>query len=320
MIFGYLILIVFFSFLLIKATDILVVNLKSLSQKTRVGQFAIAGFIIALGTSLPELAVSLAAAFRQDTVLALGNVIGSNIANLSLIIGGAAVIGGTVHVSGRFLAQDAFYTFLAGSAVMVLLFDKYLSRLDGLILLLVYGFYQLVVIGQQNKKGEAEQDGLIYRLIRHFNHRAARHEAYWLVLGLFLLLVSAEFLVVLAEKVALILNMPLILMGLIIVAVGTSLPELAFETKAIRSRQPQLVFGDLFGSVVANGTLIIGLSALISPMRINGFAGYLLATMAFVIIFGIFYLFIRTKHRLERWEGVVLIILYLIFAVMELVS
>lgn len=292
------------------------VNLKSLSQRTKLGRFAVAGFIIALGTSLPELAVCLTAAFRGESSLSLGNIVGSNIADLSLIIGGAALIGGAVQVRGEFLKQDVFYTFLAGSAVMVLLFDKYLSRLDGLILLFLYGFYQLIVFRQQAKKVDL-QEGTVHRLVRQFHHQGTRYEIYWLVLGIFLLLFSAGMLINSAEKIAVILNIPLILIGLIIVAIGTSLPELAFETKAIINRQPSMVFGDLFGSVVTNGTLIIGMSTLISPIRINGFSEYLLATMAFVVIFGIFYLFIRTKHRLERWEGAVLILIYLVFVVVE---
>ncbi len=319
----YLLLILFFSLLLVKATDILVINLKALSRKTKIGKFAISTFLLAGATSLPELVVGITAALEGKPNLALGNVIGSNIANLSLVIGGAALVGGAVVVKGLFLRRDVFYAFLAGAAPMILLFDKGLSRTDGLILLALYGFYNFWVLKERQARlaeaREEDKEGLVRRLLRRFNHRGTKKELGWLFLGVALLLFSADMIVRLASEIALALNMPLLLVGLFLVAVGTSLPELAFELKAIREKEPAMVFGDLLGSVVANGTLIIGITCLISPIRIQAFNEYLLATAAFVVIFGVFYLFIRTKKKLERWEGAVLLGVYAIFILLEFI-
>jgi len=308
----------FFCLVLIKASDILLVNLKSLALQTGIGSFAITGLIVALATSLPELSVGVAAGFRGEPNLSLGNVVGANIANLSLVIGGAALIGGAVTVHGTFLRRDVFYAFLAGAAPMLLLTDRVLSRIDGLILLSLYGFYQLMVFEEQKKRA-ADKGGFINRLLRRLNHRGTKQELGWIFLGVVLLLFSADMIVRLASKIALSLNIPILLIGLVLVAIGTTLPELTFEIEAIRSHQPTMVFGNLLGSIVANGTLIIGLVALISPIRIQAFSEYLLATMAFVIAFGIFYLFVRTKHRLERWEGAFLIGFYLAFVLGEFI-
>jgi len=103
----------------------------------------------------------------------------------------------------------------------------------------------------------------------------------------------------------------------LIVSVGTTLPELVFGIKASKDKQSSMVFGNLSGSIAANATLIIGVVALISPIRIQAFASYLLATMVFLIIFGLFYFFIRTKHRLDRWEGLTLFLVYLIFVIIQ---
>ena len=317
----YLLLIFGFSLLLVKATDILVINIKALSSQTRIGQFAITTFLLALATSLPELMVGITAALESKPNLALGNVLGSNIANLSLVIGGAALVGGTVVVRGIFLRRDVFYAFLAGAAPMILLVDKSLGRVDGLILLALYGFYNVLVLKEsQQRLAEArdgEESGVVGRLLRRLSHHGTKKELGWLFLGVALLLFSADMIVKIASKIALVFNLPLLLIGLFLVAIGTSLPELAFSLKAIKKRQPSMVFGDLLGSVVANGTLIIGLVALISPIRIRAFNEYLLATIAFVIIFGFFYFFIRTKHKLERWEGAVLLGVYFVFVLLE---
>jgi len=318
MIIFYLLLIFLFSFLLVKATDILLINLKSLTSRTRIRAFAISGLIVALGTSLPELFVGVTSALRGTPNLSLGNVIGANIANLSLVIGGAALIGGTVWVQGEFLRQDAFWAFLAGAAPMILLFDKQLSRLDGVILLALYGFYQAIVFSEQKKTATVgEEEGFVQRLIRRLNHRGTRREIGWIFLGLAVLLFSADMIVHLAKLIAVALNIPILLVGLILISLGTCLPEFAFGVKAIRQNQPQMVFGNLAGSIVANANLILGLVVLISPIKIQAFAQYLLATMGFVVVFGAFYFFTRTKHRLERWEGGFLIGFYLAFVLSE---
>lgn len=314
----YLILIIVFSFLLVKATDVLIINLKSFSKNIGMGQFAATTLILALATSLPELFVSLAAALEGAPNLALGTVIGSNIADLSLIIGGAALLGGGILVKGTFMKKDVFYAFLAGAAPMILLFDKNLSRVDGLILLVIYAFYNVWVLAERKQLAESrEEEGFVRTIIRRLNHRGTKTELAWIFLGVALLLFSADMVVKFASKLAYGLNVPLILIGLLVVAIGTSLPELAFELKAVKLKQPEMVFGDLLGSLVANGTLVIGLATLISPLRIRGFESYLMATMAFVIVFGVFYFFIRTKKKLERWEGAVLIGIYLIFVLLE---
>ncbi|MGB9911538.1 MAG: sodium:calcium antiporter [Microgenomates group bacterium] len=318
MVFLWLILIFFFSFLLVKATDIVLINLKSFSSKTKAGAFAVSGLIAALGTSFPELFVSIVSAFEGKANLALGTVIGSNIANLSIIIGGAALLGGGVTVSGKFLKTDIFYAFLIGAAPMILLFDKSLSRLDGLILLGLYIFYQLVVFQERYKALENEnKESFIQRLIRKINHQEARKELGWIILGIALLLFSAEMLVKIAQQLALELKIPMLLVGLILVALGTSLPELVFSVKAIRAHQPQMVFGNLLGSVVANATLILGLAVIISPIKVVELFQYLLATMAFVVVFGAFYFFVKTKRRLESWEGAFLVGFYLAFVLSE---
>lgn len=317
MIATYLLAIFVFCFLLIKATDILVVNLKSLSARMRIGVFAISGLIVALATSLPELSVGITSALRGQPNLSLGNVIGANIANLSLVIGGAALIGGSVAIHGAFLRQDVFYAFLAGSAPMVLLVDKTLSRLDGLILLALYGFYQTMIFRQQEKMKLATEDGFISRLLRRLNHRGTKREIAWIFFGVALLLFSADMIVRFASSLALVLNLPILMVGLVFIALGTTLPELIFEAQAIKKRQPEMALGNLLGSIAANGTLIIGLVALLSPIKIEAFVQYLLATITFVFIFGLFYLFIRTKRRLERWEGAVLAFGWLLFVLAE---
>lgn len=313
-----------FSFLLIKATDILIINLKGLARSTRLGEYFITSFILALATSLPELFVGISAAIEGSPVLSLGNVIGSNIANLSLVIGGAAIIGGTLSIEGLFLKRDVFYAFLAGSAPMLLLFDKSLSRVDALILLTLYGFYHVSVLSEWIKLAAKERDAgetVVRKIIRHLRQEPSPRQLRQLggiFFGAAVLLFSSNILVKVATRLAVGLNISILLIGLFLVSVATTLPELVFGIKAIRQKKPKMVFGNLLGSLVANGTLIIGITALISPFKVRAFGDYLLATMAYVAVFGLFYFFIRSKKKLERWEGAFLLGYYLAFVLFEL--
>lgn len=315
--FLYLALLIFFSFLLIKATEILIQALSRLSKISRVGKFALTSSLMALATSLPELFVGITAALEGQSSLALGNVLGSNIADVSLVIGGAALIGGSIGVVGSFLKKDILYAFVAGGFPLVLLIDGRLSRVEGLILLLLYGVYNYTVLIEK-KKRKHTNGGLARKIIRRLNHRGTEKQLAWVFLGAALLVFSADAIVKIAGLIAQSFRVPLFLIGLFLVAIGTSLPELSFEIGAVRKKEVGMVFGNLLGSIIANSTLILGVVALINPVVLDsGLKPYLWATAAFFFIFLLFWFFVRTKRKLERWEGWALLIIYFIFMFFE---
>jgi cation:H+ antiporter len=309
----YLLLLLVFSFLLIKSTEILIQALNRLSEISHIGKFAVTSSLLALATSLPELFVGITAALEKQSSLSLGNILGSNIANISLIIGGAAIIGGSIGVVGNFLKKDIFYAFSAGIFPLVLLIDGKLSRVEGLFLLLIYGVYNYTVL--LKKKTEKYTTGQMARkIITRLNHKGTEKQIAWVFLGAALLVFSADGLVKVAGLIAQSFKIPIFIVGLFLVAVGTSLPELSFEIRAVRKKEVGMVFGNLLGSIIANSTLVLGLVALINPIILkSGFKPYLWATIAYLIIFSLFWFFIKTKKKLERWEGLLLLLIYFLF-------
>lgn len=312
-----LVLLVFFSFLLIKSTEILVQALSRFSKTSKIGKFALTSSFLALTTSFPELFVGITAALEGRPNLSLGNVLGSNIADISLVIGGAALVGGTISVIGEFLKKDIFSAFLAATFPFILFIDGSLSKVDGLILLLIYGIYNYtVLLKKKMKKYKTSQ--LARKIFRRFNHRETDKQIAWIFFGAIILIFSADALVKTATVIAINFKAPLFLIGLVLVAVGTSLPELSFEMRAVRRKEVGMIFGNLLGSIVANSTLILGVSALISPIILEkGISPYLLATVSFLLIFCLFWFFSHTKKKLERWEGLVLLFVYLLFVMVE---
>ncbi|HKZ35959.1 MAG TPA: sodium:calcium antiporter [Patescibacteria group bacterium] len=313
-----LLLLIFFSLLLIKATDILTDSLQSLASLTGIGKLAITSLILAFATSIPELVVSVTAAFEGNSGLALGTIVGSNIANISLVVGGAALIGGSFSVIGEFLRMDIFSVFLAGVLPLMLLIDGRLSRVDGIILLLIYGLYNYGLLNAHRHSHNHRPTGLFAGVFKRKKISRLNRSLAWLFLGAALLMFAADMIVKLAVSIAGGLNVPVFLIGLFLVGVGATMPELFFEIEAVKKKQAGMVLGNLFGSVVVNSTLILGIAALINPIELaGGLNAYLLSAAVFGVMFLLFWWFVRTKKKLERWEGVVLAAAYLVFALME---
>lgn len=304
-----------------KATEFTLSAFQILVVKMKVGKMVVAAMLVALSTSLPELFVGVLSALEGQPELSLGNVLGSNIANLSLVIGGAALVSGSVPVIGDYMKKEFVAAFLAGSLPILLVMDGSLTRLDGLLLLLAYGVYVREVVIAGKHKSLAEKGGKRhYGILQKIKRLHKNHTDVWLLKllgGVLVLVLAADLLVKMASGLASSLGVPSFLIGLLVVSVGTSLPELVLEIGAIKKREIALVFGDLLGSIVANATLIIGVTVLISPVNIGGASRYDLASFMFVLLFGFFWMFTNSKKRLDRWEGLVLLGLYFMFVGLE---
>ncbi len=204
---------------------------------------------------------------------------------------------------------------------MLLLIDGRLGRGDGLVLMAVYLVYNTAILRQQRRPAsvsDAGGDGFFRRIFHRLTDRDTDAKIWWFILGVIGMVVASDGVVRSAAAVAAGLNLPILLVGLFLVSLGTTLPELAFEIKALRAGESSMALGNMMGSIVANATLILGLSAAIRPIILaNGSAVYLTATIAYALAFLIFYLFVRTKKRLDRWEGAALVGLYCIFVLVE---
>ena len=317
-----ILLILFFSFVLIKSADMVIVAIRRLSRRTNTRAFTLSAIILATASCLPEMFVGITSAFGGNAEISLGNVTGSNIAHVSVVAGVAALIAGKVRVHGNILKRDVWITMVAGLLPMILLIDGKLSRVDGLILLSVYGAYATSFFRSRYRQivQEQSQEGFFYIFFRKFSNITSikRKELGKLFVGIAIMIFSADVIVRLATFFAETLNLPKFLVGLIVISIGTSLPETAFSIRTLGEREPSMFFGNLLGSTIANSTLVLGLVSLIGPFRITASGKYFSASISFVVIYVVFWYFIRSKHRLDRWEALVLLILYLTFVSTEI--
>lgn len=289
---------------------LVVKSLVKVARYYRWREFVIGFILIALATSIPELFVGISSALTQIPSLSLGNIIGSNIINLTLIIGVAALLGKKIKIEKEIEKKDLYYTSVIAILPIILFLDHELSRIDGIILLIAFSLY-------------------IFRLITRIGHfkkvsnGVAKKEVpiklITFIISLIILLISANFVVEYSSLLIIDLALPPILIGLIIVSVGTTLPELSFEVYSILKGFSGMALGNLLGSVVVNSTLVLGITSIILPIQAY-FPSFIIGTLFLLINLILFIIFAKTKKEISWKEGIILIILYVIFTISSLLT
>lgn len=292
--------IIFFSLVLLKMAEVLASNLEEYTLRTKVGGIFLTSVLVGLTTSLPELFVGITSALSDTPNISLGNAIGSNIANLTIVTGGAALVAGTIVIKNNSYAKDLLHAFIAGMAPLYLLMDNSLSRVDALILIALYFYFNFSLLKKRNIERIQKDESLWDRVMLFVHPKKNGKNLTLIFLSIAIILFSADMIVRMGIYLAGVMNVSTLLVGLFFVAVGTSLPEFAVMYQAIKSKDSSLFMGNLLGSIVANATLIVGVTALISPIYIRAFNDYLYATLAFLLIFFVFYWFIRSRKRRKR--------------------
>jgi len=286
--------------LVLFGADKLTEGASALARRMNVPEIIIGLTIVAAGTSAPELFVSLVSALNDTPDMAVGNVVGSNTMNAMLIVGCAAMVA-PMTISRSTVKKDIPFSVAASILLIILAFDSFLSRIDGIILLLGFAAFMTYTL-MQAKTGSSEavkEQSPVWKNIL------------FLLFGLAGLVVGSNLFVDSASNVALSLGISEGVVGLTIVAGGTSLPELATSVVAARKGQSAIAIGNVIGSNVFNILLILALTATISPLQIEGITTIDMAVMLLSVT--LVWLFSRTRYTVERWEGAVLVIGYLVY-------
>jgi cation:H+ antiporter len=264
--------------------------------------------VVSLGTSAPEILVAFAASIDGNALLAIGNAVGSNIANIGLVLGLTAMIT-PLPFSRSVLRTELPWLLGATLLTLVLLFDLELSRLDGVILFtgLIYVLYRLM---QQGRGNNAELATTIEEELEELPQLTRGQGLFWLAVGLVVLLASAQLLVWAATEVALWLGVSQLIIGLTIVAVGTSLPELAATVGAAIKGQSEIAIGNVVGSNILNLLAVLAVPAVIANPLIDNVAfwrdcGMMLAV---TIALALFAYAIGSRPVITRFEGAVILL------------
>lgn len=324
--------------LLVKGADYLVEYAVRIAHRFRVSDLVAGLVITSVGTSLPELSSSIAAAWVGSSGLVIGNVVGSNIANIGLVLGVGAVLR-PFATQPTMYDRDGFILVASTALVFGLALDNRIGRLESVLLLVLYVAF-VVFVARSDREGvelrfrdflkfvfDFEYAAPVVRGLRHhrpwaesragsgeFDRHGLGREVLVSIASLAAVIVGARFVVGESIGVAQILGVPENLIGLSIVAIGTSLPELLVSIAAARRGNAELIVGNVMGSNIANGLLIIGVAGLIRPLDVPELS--VVYTIPVMIFFTLALLyFIRSDWKITRRQGMLAVAAYLGFLV-----
>jgi len=306
MLFVWILVFIFSLALLVKSADWLIESGEKIGLALKIPPFIIGVTIIAIGTSLPELASSLVAVIKGQTELVVANVIGSNIANILLIVGISSLFAKSLIVKRDLIDLDSPLLIAVTGIFLFVVWDKEVVLAEGILLIAAFTVYLLYTIFQKRNKIKTPKPDFEKK-----GKQIDKKVFVFLVLGIVGLLVAANYTIDSMIKIAEIFKIPSSLIAVTALAIGTSLPELVVSVKAAFKKRCEIALGNIFGSNIFNILLVVGIPSLIKPLIVEelifvvGIPFLVLATLIFVIS-GI-------SKKIHFWEGLMYVLIYILF-------
>ena len=282
---------------LIYGADFIIEESEKIALKFDISPFIIGATLVALGTSLPEMAVSMSASMQGSGDIAVANVIGSTIFNISLVLGVVFLIAKKITPDRDLFAKDSAWSLFPIFIFILMSIDGQLSMLDGFLFLLLMAAYLMFLI-QSNQVEEPDDD-------------EGKENFAWgktiglLFVGFIFVVFGADFAIDSASNIARTFGISEWIIGLFLVAFGTSLPELTVAIKAARANNADMAIGAIIGSNVANFTMVLGLSSIINPLNVDLSANFFDIIAALIV--SVMLVFITANKLYNKSAGIVLL-------------
>lgn len=282
---------------LIYGADFIIEQSEKIALHFNISSFIIGATLIALGTSLPEMAVSMSASLKGSGDIAVANVIGSTIFNISLVLGAVFLIAKNVTPKRDLFAKDSAWSLFPIFIFILMGIDGTLGRLDGFLFLILMGAYLLFLI-QSNQVEKVDEDE------DEKGKFGWSKSLFLLFIGFVFVVGGADFAIDSAGNIARNFGVSEWIIGLFLVAFGTSLPELTVAIKAARSNNADMAIGAIIGSNVANFTMVLGLSSIINPLHVDLNGNFFDITAALIV--SVMLVFITANKLYNKSAGIVL--------------
>jgi len=292
---------------LIWGADVIIEQSERIALKFDIPEFIIGATLIALGTSLPEMAASIAASYSGKPDIAIANVIGSNILNITLVLATVFMISKNVTPSRDFFSKDSTWALVPVLVFILMILDGMISRFDAALLLLLMGAYLLFLL--QDAKNIPELGEIAIEI---------EEESFsWvkviplLMLGFVLVIVGAHFTVESASEIARTFGISEWVIGIIMISLGTSLPELVVSISAAGKGKVDMAIGNIIGSNMANTTIVLGAAAFVNPMPIV--ASNYIFDISTMLVATLILVFLTANKLYSKSAGISLMIILALF-------
>ena len=289
---------------LIWGADLLIEQSESIALKFRIPEFIIGATLVALGTSLPEMAASIAASMDDKSEIAVSNVIGSNILNITLVLAAVFLIAKSITPQRDFFAKDSTWALMPVLVFVLMILDGVISRFDAVLLMLLMGAYLLFLL-------EDAKDVPVETLEETDESFEWKKVLPILFAGITLVVVGAHFTVESASNIAKSFGISEWIIGILMISLGTSLPELTVSVSAALKGKVDMAIGNIIGSNMANTTVVLGAAALANPLHIN--ASIYIFDIATMIVATLILVFITANKLYNKSAGISLIIILGLF-------
>lgn len=341
-------------FLLIKGSDIFIDAGSAIAKVFRINEILLGLTFVSFGTSLPELLIGINSATSGSHGIAIGNIIGTNIFNIAVILGIICIIRPVKFLRGT-VKKDMYMSLLTSIVIFVLLLDTYangamqnmISRTDGIIMLLLFGIFMYYTLyslieeinaRKEHRKARVNHNTNLDNVIP-INEDVAKSEIkekekeevkeikitlkdidkitknfFLMILGLAMIFFGSEFVVDSAKDISIALNLSEAFIAIVVIAVGTSLPEISTSIVAFKKGKGNIAIGNLIGSNMFNTLFVLGTAATISPI-ILPMDSLLIDCIFFILVCLVISVFSRAKFELSRKEGILLVAIYILYLV-----
>ena len=298
--------------LLIKGADFLVDGSNAIAKKLHISEIVIGLTIVSIGTSMPELFVSTTSAIEGYSDISIGNIIGSNICNLLLILGLSALIRPLEFQNQTKLIENPMSIFLTLIFLIICNINQNINRYEGLILIGLFCLFltYTIIMAKRN-----QQDVILQFSDEKSKKISIFKNTMFILLGIILLKLGSELVVENAKKIAITLSVSEKVIGLTIVAIGTSLPELVTSVTAAIKGDSDIAIGNIVGSNIFNMLLIVGVSAVINPISYNITYNSQMLILFIGMAMITFFPFVKPKNKLSRFEGLLFVLLYIFYTI-----
>lgn len=298
--------------LLIKGADFLVDGSNAIAKKLHISEIVIGLTIVSIGTSMPELFVSTTSAIEGYSDISIGNIIGSNICNLLLILGLSALIRPLEFQNQTKLIENPMSIFLTLFFLIICNINQDINRYEGLILIGLFCLFltYTIIMAKRN-----QQDVILQFSDEKSKKISIFKSTMFILLGIILLKLGSELVVESAKKIAITLSVSEKVIGLTIVAIGTSLPELVTSVTAAIKGDSDIAIGNIVGSNIFNMLLIVGVSAVINPISYNITYNSQMLILFIGMAMITFFPFVKPKNKLSRFEGLLFVLLYIFYTI-----
>lgn len=297
--------------IVIKAADLLIFGISNYSRKFGISEFLVGFLVLAIGTSLPDLVASLMGGIAGSSGIIVGTILGGSVISITFVLGSMVIAAKKLNVKSKLLGKSTYIILVMMLLPIITMLDLKISRVDGFLLILVFCTY---IFGLWKK------EGTLGRIKKSVKIKFLWKDVLIFLGALVALLLGARFLVSSAVIISQEIGISAYIIALIIICLGTCLPDLTVELKALKKGHAAIGVGNLLGGITSTLLLVLGIVAMIYPISLEGInlislaiaIGVFLASLALVI-------FWMRKNTLYKWQGVILVLIYLAFVATQIV-